>query len=234
MLGALPPAILFVVAGFAGFVRYISLHTAPFAARSLSLAALAVGVFALQPWAVPRKSYQGFDQPAHFLVANDEFSGGNLLVVSNALGEGAFISEVAMHEQRPGHIILRSSKFLGSSTWNGTNFELRYKTAVELREFLDHAPIDAVILDTRTGKSGQQDAIYQLQEEVTQALVSDPNWKFRGGYPKLPNQSTWINLYSRVGARPPGDIRLDMRYTLNRDIVHPGSDRGGAQAPSPH
>ena len=112
ILGALPPAILFVVAGFAWFERYISSHAAPVAARLISLAALAVGIFALQPWAVPRKPHLGFDQPAHFLLSNAEFSHGNFLVVSNPPGEGAFISEVAMHERRPTHIILRCSKFL--------------------------------------------------------------------------------------------------------------------------
>jgi len=234
LLGALPPAILFAAAGFAWTVRRISALTLSPAARSTALGALAVGVVALQPWAVPHKPYQGFDQPASFLASAREFADDNFLVVSDAMGEGAFISEVAMHEQRPGHIILRSSKFLSTSRWNGANYQMRFQSAKELRELLDHAPIDAVILDTRTGQPGDQEAAFHLQEQVALALVSNPNWRYRDGYPKLPDHGPWISLYTRVGPRPPGDIRLDMRYTLSHDIVYTDSERSQEHPAAAH
>ena len=231
MLGAVPAAILFVVAGFAWVVRRAPLPMVPRMALSTALGALAAGVVAFQFWGLPRKPYQGFDQPAHSLLSNLEFAHGNFLVVSSASGEGAFISEVAMREQRPDHIILRSSKFLSSSTWNGTNYQLCCHSTAELREFLDHAPIDALILDNR---SSQQRNTTQLQAQVAQALLANPNWKFRDGYPKLPNQNPWIKVYARVGGRPPGDIRMDMRYTLRHDIVHTDSKRDRGQiTPAP-
>jgi hypothetical protein len=226
MLGALPPAILFVVAGFAWVVRQVPVPRLPRLALSTALGAVAIGVLAFQVWVVPRKPYQGFDQPAHFLLSNGEFAQGNFLVVSSASGEGAFISEVAMREHRPDHIILRSSKFLSSSTWNGTNYQLCCHSTDELRVFLDHAPIDAVILDNR---SSQQGNAAQLQAQVAQALLDNSTWKLRDAYPKLPNQNPWINLYTRVGSRPPGDIRLDMRYTLRHDIVYSDSKRDHGQ-----
>ena len=234
LLGALPPAILFIAAGFAWTVQRISLLTNSPVARSTLLGALAIGVFALQPWAVPRKPYQGFDQPARFLSSAPEFADDNFLVVSDAMGEGAFISEVAMREQRPDHIILRASKFLSSSRWNGTNYQLRFQSDAELRDFLDHAPIDAVILDTRTGQSGDLKATSQLEEQVAQVLVSNPNWRYRDNYPKLTDHSPWIKLYTRVGARPPGDIRLDMRYTLSHDIVYTESNQAREHSAATH
>ena len=177
----------------------------PRMALSTALGALAAGVVAFQFWGLPRKPYQGFDQPAHSLLSNLEFAHGNFLVVSSASGEGAFISEVAMREQRPDHIILRSSKFLSSSTWNGTNYQLCCHSTAELREFLDHAPIDALILDNR---SSQQRNTAQLQAQVAQALLADPNWKFRDGYPKL--------RHATVGRSPQ---RLDLSAALTKLIL---------------
>ena len=217
MLGALPAAILFVVAGFAWVVRRVSLPGVPRKAVLTALGVLVGGVLVFQCWLVPHKLYGGFDQPAHFLLSNGEFAHGNFLVVSSPSGEGAFISEVAMHEQGFEHIIVRSSKFLSSSTWNGTKYQLRCQSPQELRVFLDDAPIDAVILDNRSGQPGNP---AQLQAQVAQALLADPHWKFRDRYPKLPGHDPWINLYTRVGDRPPGDLRIDMRYTLGRDLVH--------------
>jgi hypothetical protein len=234
MLGALPPAILFIAAGFARIVQRMPLPTLSLAARSTALGVLAIGVFALQTWAVPRKPYQGFDQPASFLLSTSEFADANFLVVSDALGEGAFVSEVAMRDQRPDHIVLRSSKFLSRSKWNGTNYQLRFQSATELREFLDHAPIDVVILDTRTGQFADQLAAAQLQEQVAQALISNPEWKFRDAYPKLPDQPPWIKVYSRVGVRPPGDLHLDMHNSLNRDIVYSDAKRDRRHAAETH
>lgn len=219
MVAALPPALILAVAGFVWTVRRLPIPALPLPVRAAVLGALALVLFATETWAVPVKPYQGFDQVARFLLTAPEFAAGNFLVVSHTRGEGAFISEVAMHDTRPGHIVLRSTKVLSSSTWYGTAYHLRYETCQQIRDFLDQAPIDAVALDTRPPQTWTDASAFQLENRVTEALQGDPHWKCLARFPKLAGTAPWINLYSRVGPQPSGPVRLDLRYTLGRDIV---------------
>ena len=43
----------------------------------------------------------------------------SVLISSDALGEGAFIAELAQLDSRPGRFVLRSSKILAESSWMG-------------------------------------------------------------------------------------------------------------------
>jgi hypothetical protein len=224
MVGALPPALILTAAGLVWAARRILPRAAPVSVRAAALGALAAAAFAAQTWAVPHKPYQGFDQPAHFLLTTPEFAAGNFLVISNARGEGAFITEVAMHDHRPGHLVLRSTKVLSSATWYGSVYRLRYRNDGEIRNFLDRAPIDAVLLDTRPPAEQVDEPAFQLGRKVAAALQSDSNWKLRDRFPKLPGAAPWIDLYCRVGPQPAGTIDLDLRYTLGRDIVTEGKD----------
>jgi hypothetical protein len=219
MVAALPPVIILAAAGMVWTARRILPRAASFTARAAALGGLAAGVFAAQTWAVPHKAYQGFDQPAHLLLTTPEFAAGNFLVVSNARGEGAFITEVAMHDRRPGHFVLRSTKVLNKTNWYGTFYRLRFKNSREICGFLDGAPIDAVVLDTRPAQALVDDPAFQLGKKVGEALQSDPNWKLRDRFPELRDVPPWIDLYSRIGPQPTGSIEIDLRNTLGKDIV---------------
>ncbi|MGA3039222.1 MAG: glycosyltransferase family 39 protein [Bryobacteraceae bacterium] len=219
MVSALAPALILTVAGFVWAVRRMPPQSAPLFVRAVALGGIAAGVFATQTIAVPHKAYQGFDQPAHFLLTAPEFAAGNFLVVSRARGEGAFVTEVAMHDHRPGHLILRSSKVLSSANWYGSVYQVRYKNSGEIRDFLDRAPIDAVLLDTRPAQDPVDESAFQLGKQVGAALQSDPHWRLRARFPEIGDTAPWINLYSRVGPQPTGSIALDLHYTLGRDIV---------------
>jgi hypothetical protein len=220
MVEALPAAVVFTVCGFVWVVRHIPPRAAPVSARALALGALAGAVFISEAWAVPRKAYQGFDEPAKFLLRSPHFSAGALLVISTAEGEGAFISEVAMRDQRPGHVVLRATKVLSSQTWYGNDYELRYRSVQKIRDSLDHAPISAVVLDTREPQARNDKEIFELEKTVGGILRSDPNWKLSDRFPKLRSGAPWIEVYTRAGAVPSGQITLDLRYTLGKRIVY--------------
>jgi len=219
MLAALPPVMILAVSGFLWIVRRLPIPAVPVPARAAALGSLSAALFATQTWTVPAKPYQGFDQAAHFLLTTPAFAAGNFLVISHARGEGAFISEIAMHDARPGHIVLRSSKVLSSSTWYGSVYRLRYQTSPELRDFLDHAPIDAVALDTRPPQFPPDEPACRLESQAREVLRNDPHWKLLAQFPKLPAAPPWIDLYTRIGPQPTGPVRLDLHYTLGRDIV---------------
>jgi hypothetical protein len=58
------------------------------------------------------------------------------------------IAQVADHEKRPSHIILRASKQLASSTWDGSNYGLRYHTPAELMHALNEIPVTVIVVHT--------------------------------------------------------------------------------------
>ncbi len=124
-----------------------------------------------------------------------------------------------MHDSRPGHMVLRSTKVLSSSTWYGTVYHLRYQTANEIRDYLDQAPVDAIALDTRPPQEWPDEAAYRLENKVREALAGDAHWKMTGRFPEKVGETPWIDLYSRIGPQPSGPVRLDLRYTLGKEIV---------------
>ena len=219
MVAALPPAVILAVAGFMWVIRNVAPRAAPMPARAAAWGVLAGGLFVTQTWAVPHKPCQGFGQAAHYLLTTPEFANGNFLVVSSARGEGAFITEVAMHDHRPGHMVLRSSKVLTNTNWYGSIYRLRYDDSKALRDFLDRAPIDALLLDTRPPQDKPDEAAFRLEQKVCGAIQDDPNWELRERFPKHRGAAPWIDLYARVGPQPSGSVTLDLRYTLGRDIV---------------
>jgi hypothetical protein len=175
----------------------------------------------IQSFNVPRKPYWGLDQAAEYLVANHDYQGAGFLMVGDAKQEGAFVSEVVMHDARPDHFVLRSSKVLVDSTWFGTNYKYLYPTADGLRDFLDHAPISAIVLHTqppRRDADAAEQAEFQLQHTVAQALSADPTWRQAEGFQKSGEPSP-VQVYTRIGPQPASDVQLTMRYTLGSNLV---------------
>ncbi|MFZ0705365.1 MAG: glycosyltransferase family 39 protein [Candidatus Korobacteraceae bacterium] len=234
MLSAMPAMMLFTVAGGDWVVRRIPTPRASLATRSAILGAILVVLVVAQPLTVPRKPYWGLDKAAQYLVANKDYPGAGFLIVADASGEGAFVSEVVMRDDRPDHFVLRSTKVLISTTWFGANYQTLYPTPDALRNYLDHAPISAVVLDTGShGSNAGEKALYQLQQSVAQALASDPNWRPADGFPQGRADAYGIQIYTRIGPQPAGDVQLNLRYTLGTNlVVHNNTQPAGRSASS--
>ncbi len=222
MLSAFPAMMLFTVAGFEWVVRNIPIKRMSLAYRSAVLGAIVVALVVAQSFDVPRKPHWGLDQAAQYLLANKNYTGAGFLIVASAPGEGAFVSEVVMNDSRPDHFVLRSSKVLVSSTWFGTTYQFLYPTSEGLRNYLDHAPVSAVVLDTRSPGSNADAAErseYELQKTVGRALATDPNWHRAAGFPPAGDEASRIQIYTRVGPQPNIDVELSLRYSLGSNIV---------------
>jgi hypothetical protein len=237
MVSAIPAMILFSVAGFDWLVRRIPTPSVSLATRTAVLGTIVVVLVIAQSFDVPRKPHWGLDQAAQFLLANKDYAGAGFLIVGDAKQEGAFVAEVVMHDSRPDHFVLRSSKVLVDSTWFGTNYKYLYPTADGLRDFLDHAPISAVVLDTRPpapGADAAEQSEYQLQQTVAPVLASDPNWQQAEGFQHSSNEGSQVQIYTRIGPQPKGDVQLSMRYTLGSNlVVHNNVRPAGEPASSP-
>jgi 4-amino-4-deoxy-L-arabinose transferase-like glycosyltransferase len=107
LMPAAPALLLFALQGTVFLFGRVGLRR-----RTPVFAAAAVAViFAVQGFTIPLKPMRELSPAAERIAAGP--SGSVTLVSSDANGEGAFISEVAMRDKRPNHIVLRASKLLG-------------------------------------------------------------------------------------------------------------------------
>ncbi len=147
ILFSLPPAICFAAAGAERLARLLASERARVTVATLLLLVGVVGAWLLDRVTVPVPSARGFGPVAQSIVSEEGFGESVLMVVSDPIGEGAFVAEVAKREERPGHIVLRASKVLSRSNWNGSQFELIYATVDDLWTFVCEVPVGVILVD---------------------------------------------------------------------------------------
>jgi glycosyltransferase involved in cell wall biosynthesis len=126
------PAIL-VLAGL-GFVRFRS----PWIKGLL----LALGLV-LYPYSWQRQPQSRFGD---LLVKVKRPS--RMLISSSGLGEGPWIAVVSLTEKRPSSFVVRATKVVSESSWNGEGYHLLAPTADAVLQRLDELALDTVVLDT--------------------------------------------------------------------------------------
>jgi 4-amino-4-deoxy-L-arabinose transferase-like glycosyltransferase len=213
-----PAIVLFAVAGIARLASSLPPARWKPAKRAVLLALAAGLAFGLETFEIPQRRHNGFSEAAEDLLANAELRKSVFLICSDAQGEGAFISEVATREKRPGHIVLRGNKMLASMGWDGAFYRLRYKTPEEVATYLESIPVGVLVVEV-TG--GQQRGHRRL---VRQMLDSHADrWKLIGAYPRerrAASPGAEIRAYRLVGSesRPGGKIRIDLGGKLGKVI----------------
>ena len=68
-----------------------------------------------------------------------------------------FISEMAMRERRPGHVIRRGSKDLATSSWSGGGYRSNFTNEESLLLFLRTNDIRYLVLDSSLPPEAQRD-----------------------------------------------------------------------------
>ncbi len=77
-------------------------------------------------------------------------TGTRMLIAGNAFEEGSLIAAVAAREPHPRRVILRSSRFLAVSDWNGKNYQLLAGNEAEVLRLLQANGVSLVILASLT------------------------------------------------------------------------------------
>ena len=109
------------------------------------LALILVAAAVLQPLERKPKECFGFRDSARLAIQDPVQT--TLFVSSDASGEGMFISEVAMAEDRPGHIVKRSSKVFATVNWSGSDYQSDAKSTVEVLAIFEKEGISIITLD---------------------------------------------------------------------------------------
>lgn len=116
------------------------------AAAGASILALALYP-AWNVWSMPKKAHLGLDEAALGILATPEMEKSALLIISDLRGEGVFTAEIAGHERRPGHRVLRGSDALAHTSFLGTEYAPRFRDAASLMRYLAGLRPLAVVLD---------------------------------------------------------------------------------------
>jgi 4-amino-4-deoxy-L-arabinose transferase-like glycosyltransferase len=211
MVMGLPAMMMLVAAGVEAAVRWAGRAEA--ARWRLAAAALAVVAFAATGFSVPAKVWSGFGAVAERLIA---FSGDNrsvFLVVSDARGEGMFITEVARREPRPRRILLRSSKVLYRSGWNGENYRPLHRSAAELLAFLDKG-VQVVVLD-----HSSDEAALEHHRLFAQTILAQPGrWESLGRWPVHRSGRVFEGALEAYRYRPARASELELVF---KDLIGP-------------
>ena len=168
LIAALPAALMFAVAGFVTLTQPQASAT-PAVVRRAPAVAVALGllVFASAVWPLSQKGFAGF-APLADAMLGEAAPADVTLVSSDARGEGMFISEVAMHEPRPGHTILRASKALASSSWSGGGYAPQFKSDDAVFDFLTSGKIQYLALDDAVPEDKRREHQDQLKRVIGQ------------------------------------------------------------------
>jgi hypothetical protein len=131
-----------------GLIQRIPAGVAP--RRWIAIACtIAAGVlFAAEAPPLQQKPRLGADVVAETILARSDFAGATLLVSSKRDGEGVFIAEIAMREERPGHRVLRASKVLSQAHWDGSGYHLLHTTLDQVSRYLETERVAVLVLDT--------------------------------------------------------------------------------------
>jgi 4-amino-4-deoxy-L-arabinose transferase-like glycosyltransferase len=119
----------------------------PGAALLVVMVITATGFFA-GPFRLPPRDLHGYGAAAEVVRALGAPGPTTTLAASDAIGESAFIVEVAVRDpDRPGDTVWRSSKLLASMTWAGRDYILRARSGAAVLQLLDEAGVRWVVRD---------------------------------------------------------------------------------------
>ena len=149
-------------------------------------------------------------------------AGTVILVSSGTIGEGAVVVEQRLRDPQRQVFVLRGSKVLGTSAWNGRSYQPCFHTTGEIQEYLNRVPVHFIILDDFGYSREPKDPHHEL---LRQTLESCPgNFVLLGRFPvATPTRlfESGILLYenSRARGRRPEGIHLDLSRILGRELA---------------
>lgn len=155
MVMAAPALMMFVAAGMDVAARWASRGGPHSRAWQGAVIAASAALFAGNGFAVPAKAWSGFSAAVDALLRSPAGGSSTILIVSDVRGEGMFISEIAMREPRPHRRVLRASKVMAQSGWNGEGYRLLYHSDPEVLAYLEQGT-EAIVLDTSGVAKGEE------------------------------------------------------------------------------
>ena len=218
LIAIMPALLMFLIAGIRAIARWTGFLSMGPRWRLWITATIVVLIFVKSNHAIPQKRHFGFDEVADQLEGS-AYKNSVFLVSSQALdGEGMLISEIAMREKRPSHIVLRATKMLSQSDWMGQRYSLLYNTPQEVMNFLKVTPVEVVVIQDGEGETEYPD--HKLLRETINLYSAE--WEHLGTYPQrsVREPGSKIDVYRLKSAegRTASKIRINLPFTLKRSV----------------
>jgi hypothetical protein len=193
LLTTLPLLFLFACAP-ATWLFSVPLRPLSRRARALLAGGVTATMAAANIYALPVKAQLGFAEVAQRLGSAPEWRDAVILVCSDATGEGVLISEVAMRERRPGHVIERASKVLADVDFMGWHYRSLFRDEDSLLRYLESVPVRVVVIDEAGRKSPHGSLLAQTLRDHPERWELDPRQR--------PGQDSGIQVYNWRRAEP--------------------------------
>jgi hypothetical protein len=190
MVGCIPAAVMLAMAGLK-----FTFGRLPAAGKIIAAALLVAASALTQMSHYETRRHFGYTEVALDLVRREDLKNSVFLVASDSPGEGMFISEVAMLEPRPGHVVLRGTKVLAWMNWTGRKSRLLMKTSAEIDQYLESVPVEIVVRDV-----GPRRAL-PFDDLLDQLLKETSRWELLKSYDARPSRQRRIEVYRLRGAQ---------------------------------
>ena len=218
LIAVIPPLLMFLMAGVTQIATWLSVPSFSLSYRTWALGAVVAALFFATTFTIPKKLYHGFDEVAE-LLEHPAYTHSEILVSSNGYGEGLLISEMVMREKRPSHVILRASKMLAESDWDGDRYKEAFHTPDQVMAFLKSIAVGVVVIDNDPGYQSVPDHHVLLKQTVA---AFPAEWEALGTYPQhrradIPANIEVYRLRSTSDSARPR-IRINLPHTLGRSI----------------
>ncbi|MFN0100713.1 MAG: ArnT family glycosyltransferase [Bryobacteraceae bacterium] len=205
-----------------------ALRFAPLKPRVTDIAAMTVLIlpYAAFTFYTPKKDTADFMVVADKILATPLPANSVILVASDAVGEGAFVSEIAMRGPRSRYFVARSSKFLARQTLMGLEYKNLFETNAHLMEALDAVPVSIAVLD----ECGPQPC--EEHRLLLARLARDMPGRWEAVDSVAKKSGGQIRIYQLKGneGKPFNRLSIDMRYTLGGSIGTSAGE-GGRSSP---
>lgn len=224
LLAAVPPVVAFAAVGIEWTAAQLR-RRGPLARLAWrQLLWIAVAAAFAGGFSIPAKFVYGFGEAAQDIVDNGRFSQPRILCSSDANGEGMLITEIAARERRPGHFVMRASKLLARSDWNGRDYQLLCDTPEKALRYLRACRIGVLVLDCLPSPTS-----YAHSRILQQMVRNYPQiWRPVGVYPKAlrsvaPGARVEVYQMSDFDDVPAQPVDLDLTHTLRTVLrIPPG------------
>jgi hypothetical protein len=212
------PLFLFATAGIVRLVEWLPIgHHASRWRVALTLVILAV-VSGANVARMPRKTPAGYARTAAELASAQPFRDSVFLVSGDPTEEGMFISEMALAERRPGHVVLRASKLLSKSKWSGHDYSTSFHTIEDVEARLRAIPVGVLVLQCKPARPrAHHDLLLRMVASHAGA------WRLLKTYPGAAAENcaaAGFRVYELMGHRamPRGEVRVRLGEVLGKDV----------------
>lgn len=218
---AIPALLLFAGAGIDWIAERSWFAIVPSQYRGVAPPVIIMALFATFTFSIPTSFCSGFETVAHYLLSRRDLENAVFLVstgAANGEGEGRCIAEIAEHENRPTHIVLRASKQLSKSNWLGLHYTLRYRTPQEMDAELDRIPVGVLILHSMGHNLPHHDLLRQMVTEQPgrwEKIYSLQPFCSRHGA----TEEILVYCNRRARNRAPREIQIDLQNMLDRVLT---------------